>query len=161
MHILQMTTRNYGHITHDYQELCSAMWLEVVAISGYKKGDLPTWLLNLPVHCSTTDQTFFFPDVLPMLTLTLLLPLPLMLMLLPLPFQCVRVTWFKLEVYGSGGLSVSHSQMNKEEAILKKHTWGLKMCHISSPCCFQCLEMAYVHHCHHSSGAYSLIIKNH
>ena len=42
MYILQMTTRHYGHITHDYQELCSAMWLEVVAISGYIKGDLPS-----------------------------------------------------------------------------------------------------------------------
>ena len=33
----------------------------------------------------------------------------LLLALLLALFQCVRVAWFKLEVYGSGGLSVSHS----------------------------------------------------
>ena len=59
-----------------------------------------------------------------MLTLTLPLPPPLMLMLLPLLFQCVGVTWFKLEVYGSGGLPVSHSQMNKKEATKKNIPGG-------------------------------------
>ena len=50
-----------------------------------------------------------------------------MLLLLP-PFQCVRVAWFKLEVYGGGGLPVSHSQMNKKEAIKKKNIPGGSRC---------------------------------
>ena len=52
------------------------------------------------------------PPPLPMLLLVLLPPmLMLMLLLLPPPlFQCVGVAWFKLVVYGGGGLTVSHSQ---------------------------------------------------
>ena len=59
-------------------------------------------------------------------------------------------------------LCVPELQWRRRTHTISKH-WkqkGLEMCHISSPCCFQCLEMAYVHHCHCSSGAWSLIIKN-
>ena len=63
------------------------------------------------------------PPLMPMLLLVLLPPMltlmPLLLLLL-LPFQCVDVAWFKLEVYGGGGLTVGHSQMNKKEQLKKK-----------------------------------------
>ena len=58
-----------------------------------------------------------------------------MLLLLP-PFQCVRVAWFKLEVYGSGGLPVSHSQMNKKEATKKNIPGGSRCVASQAPAVF-------------------------